>query len=97
MIVRFVKLCFRPDEVETFLALFDRTRDRIRHFEGCTHLELLHDTADPRVFFTYSIWQNAEALDRYRESELFQSTWRQTKILFDQAPQAWSLTAYEPH
>jgi hypothetical protein len=29
-------------------------------------------------------------LEAYRSSELFEQTWAETKILFDDRPQAWS-------
>ena len=42
------------------------------------------------ICFTYSIWDNEEALNNYRHSELFKNTWAKTKILFDGKPEAWS-------
>jgi len=41
--------------------------------------------------YTYSIWENEEALEVYRQSELFQNVWSQTKVLFQGKPQAFSL------
>jgi len=90
MIYRLVKMTFKPDKVETFEALFNRQKDSIRSFPGCEHVRLMHDLADTRVFFTFSIWQNEQALEAYRSSELFEQTWAETKILFDDRPQAWS-------
>ena len=44
----------------------------------------------PNVFFTLSFWENEEALNAYRDSELFKTTWAKTKILFSDKPQAWT-------
>jgi quinol monooxygenase YgiN len=91
MVTRLVKMTFRPDAVETFLAVFREVRPRIRAVEGCTHLELWRDTADPAVFFTYSVWDGPEHLEAYRRSALFQATWPRTKVLFAAPAQAWTV------
>jgi quinol monooxygenase YgiN len=91
MIVRIVQMTFRESEVENFQALFRDRKELIRHFEGCTHLELWQDAQKPNIFFTYSYWENEEFLDRYRFSELFKETWALTKALFAEKPNAWSV------
>ena len=91
MIKRIVKMVFRPEETDTFLQLFSEKKKMIRNFEGCRHLELLRGTQDPTVFITYSFWENEAALEAYRHSALFKDTWAQTKILFAQKAEAWSV------
>lgn len=90
MIVRIVKMKFRAEEVETFKAVFERSKDRIRSFPGVLYLELLQDVREPSVFFTYSHWESEEDLEKYRDSELFKKVWAQTKPLFSEPAQAWS-------
>ena len=82
MLIRTVRMTFRPDELATFFALFDEVAPKIRAFEGCHHLELWEDARYPNILSTYSLWTDAEALDAYRHSELFRSTWAKTKLLF---------------
>lgn len=91
MITRIVKLTFIPDKVPDFIDIFNASKYQIRNFEGCKHLALYHDTNNTNVFFTYSIWEGPEYLEKYRHSELFKSTWAQTKVLFADKPNAWSL------
>ncbi len=91
MIKRIVKLTFREEEVAAFLQIFETSKEAIRSFPGCEHLELWQSRQNPNVFFTYSLWVGEEALDIYRQSPLFQNTWRQTKALFADKPEAWSL------
>jgi quinol monooxygenase YgiN len=95
MIVRIVRMQFRPGEGEAFLEIFNASKDRIRQFEGCQHLALYTEAGIPNVFFTYSVWDTAEHLDAYRNSELFRSTWAQTKALFDDKARAWSMEEVE--
>ena len=90
MIKRIVKMVFRPDATDAFLHIFDAGCEQIRESEGCHFLELVRDKEDPRIFFTISIWEDEAALEAYRKSELFQRTWAATKLLFDDAPKAWS-------
>lgn len=91
MIVRIVQMTFRDDAVTEFTTMFNERKERIRHFDGCTHLELWQDTARPYIFFTYSKWESQAALDKYRFSEFFKDTWGRTKALFSDVPQAWSV------
>lgn len=90
MIVRLVKMTFKPAETARFQALFEDWRHRIIAFPGCMALELLHDERDPRVFFTHSRWRNAEDLEAYRRSEVFAQVWPVVKTLFDAPAEAWS-------
>ena len=91
MIVRIVRMEFAPEKVEAFLAMFNATKSRIRHFPGVLHLELHRDLELPHVFYTYSHWEDAAALEAYRVSDLFQSVWAETKSYFGGRPQAFSL------
>ena len=91
MIIRIVKMTFEQDKIDRFLSIFEDTKAQIRQFQGCKHLELWQDKNDPRVFFTYSYWEHEEALEIYRNSALFKSTWKQTKVLFAEKPLAWSV------
>ncbi|MGI9159467.1 MAG: putative quinol monooxygenase [Saprospiraceae bacterium] len=91
MIKRIVKMTFREEGVDTFLnEVFESSKSAIRAFPGCRHMELLRFTDDPRVLFTFSIWDDPEALEAYRRSELFQNTWAKTKALFAEKAEAWS-------
>jgi quinol monooxygenase YgiN len=72
------------------LAIFHQSKERIRNFEGCHHLELWQDLDTPNVFTTHSHWQGVEALEQYRQSDLFKTTWAATKVLFADKPQAFS-------
>jgi quinol monooxygenase YgiN len=92
MLKRIVKLTFRDDDtVDIFLnGVFEPSKAAIRAFPGCHSMELLRDAQNPLIFFTFSVWDDAAALERYRLSELFQNTWAKTKVLFGDKPQAWS-------
>lgn len=91
MIVRIVRMTFQEDKVEEFLEIFRSSKDKIRGFEGCRHVELLQDAHQPNVYSTYSHWESEEALNNYRRSELFGQVWPATKKLFAATPEAWSL------
>ena len=90
MIVRIVRMTFRDDAIDTFVEIFNRHKESIRHFPGCLHLELHRDANHPNIFCTYSHWDSAEGLDNYRNSELFKQVWPATKSLFAEKPLAFS-------
>lgn len=91
MIVRLVRMTFRPSEIATFQRSFEAWRHRIIAFPGCQRLDLLHSEADPCVFFTHSEWADASDLQAYRDSELFNQVWPEVKLLFATPALAWSL------
>ena len=91
MLIRIVRMTFDENKVDTFLETFNESKDKIRHFPGCSHLELLRDYNKPNIFSTYSYWADEAALDNYRHSELFGQVWKKTKILFSEKPTAFSL------
>jgi quinol monooxygenase YgiN len=95
MIIRIVKMSFRPEHSDRFVALFDGWKSRIRGFPGCLHLELLRDTAEPNTFFTYSHWERPEDLERYRASDVFSEVWPTVKPLFASPTEAWTVDRIE--
>ncbi|MFD1144930.1 putative quinol monooxygenase [Larkinella insperata] len=95
MLVRIVRMAFQEGKTSEFLALFDASKQRIRAFPGCRHLELLRDLDQPTVYVTYSHWESPEALEQYRRSDLFITTWAATKALFADRPAAFSLETVE--
>lgn len=91
MIKRIVKLTIRTENISAFLTLFEEIKNKIRNFPGCRHLELWDDVNDKNTFFTYSLWDDEEALNRYRNSELFSYVWPALKAFFSDKAQVWSV------
>ncbi len=91
MLIRIVKMTFELGKEEDFLTIFHKYKEKIRNAEGCTHLQLLRDKTNPNIFFTYSHWQDEVYIEKYRKSETFGEVWPQTKALFSDKPEAWSV------
>ncbi|MBL7713009.1 MAG: antibiotic biosynthesis monooxygenase [Chitinophagaceae bacterium] len=91
MIKRIVQMTFEPQHIETFRQFFEERKATIKGFEGCTFLELWQDVHHPQIFFTHSIWDSEHHLNQYRFSDFFKDTWQQTKAMFAEKPQAWSV------
>jgi len=92
MLIRIVKLNFKIENISSFEALFEETKHTIRNFEGCLFLELYQDQKHPNIFFTYSKWEDEMYLEAYRNSDFFKSVWSRTKQLFQDRPEAWSVS-----
>lgn len=90
MLIRVVRMTFREGETERFLEVFESSKQKIRQFPGCRHLELHRDYNAAHIFCTYSHWEDETALDNYRHSELFKQVWADTKALFADKPVAFS-------
>lgn len=91
MILRLVKMEFRPEETPIFLAYFDTIKDKIEAMPGLLNLKLYQDATDGNIIFTHSTWLNQSYLDDYRNSGLFGTVWPKTKVLFRTKAMAWSL------
>lgn len=91
MITRIVRMTFQEEECLNFEHIFDQSKELIRSFEGCEYLSLHKDHYNRNVYYTLSRWRSQQHLDNYRNSELFQSTWAKTKLLFSENPKAYSL------
>ena len=86
MLIRSVRMTFKPEKVPEFKKIFQGSKNQIRNFPGCQHLELHEDYVHDNIFATYSIWENENALNNYRNSDLFKEVWSQTKALFGGSP-----------
>lgn len=96
MLLRTVRMTFDPSRVEAFLALFAEARPKILAQPGCRHLELWQDARFPNVLTTFSRWDDDDALQAYRHSDLFRGTWKRTTPMFAAAPVARSQTDATP-
>jgi quinol monooxygenase YgiN len=95
MITRIVKLTLQPDKSTAFLDIFNDSRPIILNSKGCSYVQVLRDTKQPNVFFTYSCWDSEDNLNAYRDSELFKNIWERAKTLFADKAEAWSLNAVD--
>ncbi|MGI9530217.1 putative quinol monooxygenase [Lutimonas sp.] len=91
MLIRIVKMTFAHENVTAFQNRFQGIKENIINFEGCNLLELYQDKANSNVFFTYSYWDSEAALDHYRKSSFFKEVWSETKKMFIEKPEAWSV------
>jgi quinol monooxygenase YgiN len=91
VIIRIVKMTFARENANAFIAAFESKKDLIGNFEGCNGVKLMRDISNPGIFFTYSEWKDEAALEKYRNSELFKTTWEEVKKLFIDKPEAWSV------
>ena len=99
MLIRIVRMTFRPDAVPAFLEIFAASQPKIEAQPGCHSVHLWRDAADPRILATYSRWASEAALNQYRRSELFGGVWPRTKVLFAEPAQTFSFeeaTAAQP-
>ena len=90
MLIRIVRMTFKPEKTLQFLSIFEASKNKIRNFPGCMQLELHKDYNADNIFITFSIWEDEKALNAYRESDLFRLVWPETKILFLEKPVAFS-------
>lgn len=91
MILRIVKMHFKPEHLSEFMAYFKQIRSDIEAMPGMVKLKLYQDADNDNVVFTHSQWLNQESLNNYRGSALFGQVWPKTKSMFEEKAEAWSL------
>lgn len=82
---------FRKTEILPFKKLFKEVQIPIQSCNGCISVKLLQSKDDPQLMFTLSKWDDDQDLENYRQSELFKSTWKKTKQMFEDKAEAWTL------
>lgn len=90
-IKRIVKLTFREEHCEDFIAIFKESKHKIGNFPGNKSVELLRGKKSDNIFFTFSVWESEADLEKYRKSDVFKSTWSKVKPLFADKPEAWTV------
>lgn len=82
---------FNNEQKKDFVSLFNERKDKIEGQDGCHSVRLFNDLKDDNVYFTYSVWNSENDLNKYRHSEFFKDTWAKTKGMFSGKAQAWSV------
>lgn len=95
MIIRIVKMTFKEDGINEFKKIYFESVPLIKLRTGCQNVKLLQDKFNPAIMSTLSYWDSIEALEAYRNSELFKTTWAKTKVLFTDRAEAWSFEEVE--
>ena len=94
MIIRIVRMHFKEAGEGEFITIFHASKEAIRSFPGCTHLQLFKDINNEHTYTSWSHWLKEEDLENYRKSELFEKVWSKVKPLFSDRPQAFSLEKF---
>lgn len=95
MITRLVKIEFHKDKIDEFLTFFETIKWEVAKQENCFGMKLMQDKKNPEIVFTYSLWKDEEALNKYRDSELFcKVVWPKIKPWFKEKAQAWTMEDY---
>ncbi len=95
MIIPIVKMVFQEEKISDFLEIFNYSKPNILKSEGCQFVELRVSDSNSNELFTISHWNDEKHLELYRSSDLFKNTWKETKKLFSEKPQAWTLLDIE--
>jgi quinol monooxygenase YgiN len=94
MITRIVKIHFQEDKIADFLSFFEQIKWEVAKQKNCGGMKLLQDKYQPNIVFTYSLWEDENALNAYRDSELFQKIWPTIKPWFKEKAEAWTVNEY---
>ncbi len=95
MLVRIVRMTFKPEKKEDFRILFEKNKLKIRASQGCRDLQLLQDVEQANILITYSLWDSQKHLNIYRNTSFFKEVWAQTKVMFAEKPMAFSSVKVE--
>lgn len=88
-------MVFEIDKLNEFLFFLKENQWQIRQFPGCQMVEILQSETRPELIFTHSHWDSEKDLENYRNSDLFNYVWGNTKIHFAERPEAWTLNSID--
>lgn len=94
MITRIVKLQIQKEFIAEFQKTFSENHKNISSFPGCKEVKLVCDMNSPSTHFTISTWDSEQAIENYRNSELFKKIWSTVKPWFLEKAEAWSTTDF---
>ena len=92
MITRIVRMQLHQGKARDFMTVFKNVNNQIKQSKGCISVELYNDSADFDTVITLSRWESADALEAYRASALFISTWKTVKPFFRAPALAFSMS-----
>ena len=78
-------------KAESFAAIFESRNPASIKAAGCHEVKLYKDKENEHCIFTISIWESEEALNTYRDSSFFKTTWSMVKPMLSKKAQVWSL------
>ena len=81
----------REGKANEFLSVFREVNREILKSPGCLSVSVNLDADDKDTVITLSRWENEQALQAYRASALFISTWRRVKPFFREKALAFSM------
>lgn len=90
MLQRIVRLTLMPERRDDFVEIFKTKKSKIEAFPGCISVRLIQDASNPNILGTWSVWEDDDALQAYRDSAMFLETWKTVKPMFADKAQAWS-------
>ena len=91
MIVRIVRMHFRPEAKDMIWQRLVAQAPKVRNFPGCLYLALHQDAENPTIFYSISHWDSPSMLEAYRQDALFQEFWAEIKAHFMQPAQTFTL------
>lgn len=80
MLWRWVEIRAYPERADIVCSLLAEQAEKVRSFSGCLFLSLYR--GEDTDFYSLSLWESAEALEAYRQSEVFKSFWSLIKKHF---------------
>ena len=81
MLVRIVKLTFNEESIDFFFQEFDKSKALITNFKGCRGMRMLQDMNQKNIVMTYSHWDDENALNNYRNSQVFLRLWNKINLI----------------
>ena len=89
MITRIVKLSFKQSYCFEFEQNFPQFKSIVQNQKGCQEVSLKKDLSS-NTYFTISLWEREEDLNKYRNSLGFKNIWTELKAHFSEKAEAWT-------
>ncbi len=84
-------MTLKEAHVDSFKKRIPIISIEVRRVSGCMHNDIFRDKNKDNVFYSYTIWNSEEDIEKYLNSQYYKEIWNDLWDYFKIEPQAWKI------
>ncbi len=90
MIKHISKIIIREESIDIFKGLVEKFIPKIQAEDTCLHAEVIQDTKNVALFFSYTVWKSQKDSNVFLKSEIFKDIRANLENHLAEQPETWS-------
>ena len=91
MIIRVVKIPIKDASINSFIKRIPIISNEVRRVSGCIHNDIFRDKMKENIFYSYTIWNSDEDIEKYLGSQYYKDIWGDLWDYFEGTPKSWKI------